>query len=102
MASVEHQEYIQKKVNPILEALVTSLLLDRPDDPIAYMVNWLKKKDSTQGSGGSVEDLKLEVESLRKEIAALEGKMGGGAEKEEEDEDEEDDGSGCSSVAAAS
>ena len=27
MASVEHQEYIQKKVNPILESLVTAVLL---------------------------------------------------------------------------
>ena len=60
MASVEHQEYIQKKVNPILEALVTSVLLDRPEEPIGYMINWLKKKDSTT-AGASVEDLKLEV-----------------------------------------
>eukprot|EP00435_Cladocopium_sp_Y103_P035637 s679_g9.t1 len=37
----EHLMYIQEKVNPVLEALVTAVLLERPDDPSFFMLRWL-------------------------------------------------------------
>ena len=66
LAPLEVKPHLQNIPNtsdtlgPLFEALVTSVLLDRPDEPIGYMINWLKKKDSTT-AGASVEDLKLEV-----------------------------------------
>ena len=41
------QEYIQQKVNPILENLVTQLLLERPDQPAPFMIKMLGEKPLT-------------------------------------------------------
>eukprot|EP00916_Digyalum_oweni_P011971 GHVL01019841.1.p1 GENE.GHVL01019841.1~~GHVL01019841.1.p1 ORF type:complete len:369 (+),score=66.39 GHVL01019841.1:54-1160(+) len=43
--SAEHQEYIALKINPILESLVTQLLLDRPKEPIPFMIRWLSDQN---------------------------------------------------------
>jgi len=68
----EHLLYIQEKVNPILEALVTAVLLERPEDPAFFMLKWLceqtKSLDGQDRSGGSpVED----IEALRAELKRL-------------------------------
>lgn len=76
MASVEHQEYIQKKVNPILESLVTAVLLDKPEDPIGFMITWLSVKQS--GGGEETETLRLRIKATKAEIAELEKRVGGG------------------------
>ncbi|KAF4688775.1 hypothetical protein FOZ60_002441 [Perkinsus olseni] len=73
-----HQEYIQKKINPVLENLVTQLLLERPEDPVPFMIQWLSDYSrspaaagpttTTQGessTSGEVARLQSEVESLR-------------------------------------
>jgi len=116
----EHLLYIQEKVNPILEALVTAVLLERPEDPSFFMLKWLceqtKSLDATdQGSGDSrqrtgttADEIVAVREEIRKlterkaELLAL--KRGGGArgdaksdkstkadDDEEEDEDDDDD-----------
>jgi hypothetical protein len=42
-----YKEYITTKVNPIIESMVIDLLLNRPDDVVAFMGKWLsEKKDS--------------------------------------------------------
>ena len=62
-ASVEQQEYIQKRVNPILEALTTAtrawLLdkpdwgkLDKPEDLIGFMITWLSLKGAERTALG--------------------------------------------------
>jgi cAMP-dependent protein kinase regulator len=43
----EHLVYIQEKVNPILEALVTQVLLERPEDPSFFMLKWLCEQTKT-------------------------------------------------------
>eukprot|EP00931_Biecheleriopsis_adriatica_P059486 TRINITY_DN355_c0_g2_i1.p1 TRINITY_DN355_c0_g2~~TRINITY_DN355_c0_g2_i1.p1 ORF type:complete len:454 (+),score=134.17 TRINITY_DN355_c0_g2_i1:142-1503(+) len=52
----EHLMYIQEKVNPVLEALVTAVLLERPDDPSFFMLRWLceqtKTPDAATEQGG--------------------------------------------------
>lgn len=93
----EHQEYIQTKVNPILESLVTQVLLERPENPVPFMINWLsdhsKAPKATEGttSKEDVESLKKEIEALQAEVKELEAKTGtGDDEANAEDEDEED------------
>eukprot|EP00747_Dinoflagellata_sp_TGD_P103114 gnl/TRDRNA2_/TRDRNA2_168865_c1_seq2.p1 gnl/TRDRNA2_/TRDRNA2_168865_c1~~gnl/TRDRNA2_/TRDRNA2_168865_c1_seq2.p1 ORF type:complete len:426 (+),score=121.02 gnl/TRDRNA2_/TRDRNA2_168865_c1_seq2:73-1350(+) len=69
----EHLLYIQEKVNPILEALVTAVLLERPDDPSLFMLKWLREQTKTldggdqQRSNSSAE----EIEAVRTEVNKL-------------------------------
>ncbi|CAE7333273.1 pkaR [Symbiodinium pilosum] len=97
--SQEHTEYIQSKVNPILESLVTEVLLERPDNPVPFMVRWLAErskagKDSLYSLGvGEAERLRNEIRELQDEIKALSDKVGDakakGEEKKEEGKKEE-------------
>jgi len=69
----EHLLYITEKVNPILEALVTAVLLERPEDPSYFMLKWLcdqtKSIDGAQAQpGGSTAE---EIEAVRAEINRL-------------------------------
>jgi len=93
----EHQEYIQTKVNPTLESLVTQVLLERPDNPVPFMIQWLAKqtKASTSLDGGEAEKLRSEIKSLEAEVGQLEAKLdpktGTTAEEVDNDEEEEEE-----------
>eukprot|EP00397_Hematodinium_sp_SG-2012_P023552 GEMP01024477.1.p1 GENE.GEMP01024477.1~~GEMP01024477.1.p1 ORF type:complete len:431 (+),score=99.77 GEMP01024477.1:150-1442(+) len=66
MASAQdHMTYIHEKVNPILEALVTAVLLERPDDPVGFMIKWLSEQSADKATSSH------EVEKLQKEIERL-------------------------------
>ena len=66
--AADHMLYIQEKVNPVLEQLVTQLLLERPEDATHFMVQWLREKHKETGfpavTGGteSVLELQKQVE----------------------------------------
>jgi len=87
----EHLLYIQEKVNPILEALVTAVLLERPDDPAFFMLKWLceqtKSLDGQDRAGASpgeeIETVRAELKRLKDRKAELEALATGeqGAEK---------------------
>lgn len=98
----EHQEYIQTKVNPTLENMVTQVLLERPEKPVPFMIRWLAdqtKAPATIFDGTEVESLRDEIRTLQAEVAELEAKLGDASvprpaapeEEEDEDEDEDDD-----------
>jgi len=111
----EHLLYIQEKVNPILEALVTAVLLERPDDPAFFMLKWLceqtKSLDGQDRAGGSpaeeIEALRAELKRLKDQKSELEVLAGSQEEKpklpsprksdkltkaeDDEDDDEDDD-----------
>jgi len=100
----EHQEYIQTKVNPTLESLVTQVLLTRPENPAPFMIRWLADQTNTElpgGDAGQIDSLRKEVATLQSDIRELESKLsssvGSGQgvdaqeEEEEEEEEEEDD-----------
>lgn len=107
----EHLLYIQEKVNPILEALVTAVLLERPEDPAFFMLKWLceqsKSLDGQDRAGGGpaeeIEAVRAEIKRLKEQKAELEALCGSGGkgrpdkavkaeeDEEEEEEEEEDD-----------
>lgn len=103
----ESQEYIQTKVNFILESLVTAMLLERPEAPAAFMIKWLSdhQKSTTTNNDSNVqqnqelEQLNAELRKLQGEVRELEAKAGNAtaagedaANEEEDEEEEEDDG----------
>jgi len=106
----EHQEYITQKVNPILENLVTQLLLERPEHLAPFMIKWLSEHAKTPAAAALTEgvnelnELKSELEQLQEEVRQLAEEVGEEAsgkvakaeedeeEEEEEDDDEDDDG----------
>lgn len=67
----EHLLYITEKVNPILEALVTAVLLEKPEDPTRFMLKWLVDQTKTLESGESGQSSAEEMEAVRAEIAKL-------------------------------
>jgi len=108
----EHQEYIQQKVNPILENLVTQLLLERPEHLAPFMIKWLSDHAKSPAAAAltegvkEVNELKAELEQLQEEVMQLEENLGDKAikrmgkdnqeeeEAEEEDDEDEDDCAG--------
>eukprot|EP00438_Fugacium_kawagutii_P007913 Skav203695 [mRNA] locus=scaffold259:265650:268708:+ [translate_table: standard] len=103
--------YVQSKVNPILENLVTEVLLERPENPVPFMVRWLAErskagKESLYSLGvGEAEKLRNEIKQLqelrdgelfsdeqqlvKKEDDPPQEEAGGGDEPAEEEEKEE-------------
>lgn len=101
----DHQEYIQQKVNPILENLVTQLLLERPEQLATFMVKWLSEHAAKSPASAALTEgvnelceLKAELEKLQEEVKALEAEVGDAgfeaddsAAKDDDDEEEEDE-----------
>ena len=44
----ERKEFLQTRVNPILEVLVADLMRDRPQLVVRYMIDWLNDKGEEQ------------------------------------------------------
>jgi cAMP-dependent protein kinase regulator len=70
-----HQEYIQKKVNPVLEAMVTQVLLERPPDLIPFMIQWLGDQSGLPVAGKPKKDQIQEYEDLKQELTFWKGKL---------------------------
>lgn len=98
----DHLLYIQEKVNPILEALVTAVLLERPEDPAFFMLKWLceqtKSPDGQDRTGGSateeVESIRSQIKRLKahkEELEAMDAKSDRSTKADEEDNDESED-----------
>mmetsp|Transcript_38806 Transcript_38806/g.110000 ORF Transcript_38806/g.110000 Transcript_38806/m.110000 type:complete len:92 (+) Transcript_38806:100-375(+) len=73
-----HMSYIQTKMNPIMEAMVTAVLLQCPEDPAEFMVKWLLEQTRyDRGEFGpsigdtELADLRREVERLKVQKAQL-------------------------------
>lgn len=74
----EHQEYIQSKVNPTLENLVTQVLLERPDNPVPFMIRWLAEQTKSPASvldTGEAAKLRKEIQALQAEVSQLQSKL---------------------------
>eukprot|EP00397_Hematodinium_sp_SG-2012_P041362 GEMP01045534.1.p1 GENE.GEMP01045534.1~~GEMP01045534.1.p1 ORF type:complete len:420 (+),score=96.47 GEMP01045534.1:245-1504(+) len=67
----DHQEYVQTKVNPVLESLVTQVLLERPDDPVSFMVKWLSEHAKSNGASSVRKSETSKIGELKKTMADL-------------------------------
>ena len=36
-------KYMVGKLDPVLEPMVVQMMLDKPDDPVGFMISWLEK-----------------------------------------------------------
>mmetsp|Transcript_103467 Transcript_103467/g.183807 ORF Transcript_103467/g.183807 Transcript_103467/m.183807 type:complete len:85 (+) Transcript_103467:81-335(+) len=77
----QHMDYIQEKMNPIMEAMVTAVLIKCPDDPAEFMMKWLLEQERyDRGEFGKAVDeaelanLRTELEKLKADKAKLVGK----------------------------
>lgn len=67
----EHLLYIQEKVNPILEALVTAVLLERPEDPSLFMLKWLCEQNKSLDGADQGRASADEMQMIRDQIKQL-------------------------------
>lgn len=103
-----HEDYIQTKVNPTLETLVQQVLVERPENPVPFMIQWLATQTKAPTSVLNVaecEQLRTEIKTLQAEVSHMQkrlqsvsgGARGNGASSArgncpEEEEGEVDDG----------
>ena len=62
----ENQQYLQKNVRGILQPMVSAVLLEKPNDPILFMIQWLQNYAGIKSTGENIEQ--AELENLRKEV----------------------------------
>ena len=61
------KEYLENRIKPILENLIFQLVLERPEEPTAFMVDWLQKTAGYNLNGLKPEE-KEEMAILKKDI----------------------------------
>jgi cAMP-dependent protein kinase regulator len=81
-----HKEYIEANLTPILKDLVTDILKTKPDNPVPFMIDWLKKYLGIQSTMSERQELSM----LRREMARLKHHANAGSEGEETESEEED------------
>lgn len=67
MANSSAEEYLEKKVRGIIEPMVSALLMERPKEPMLFMIEWLQNFSGLKSIGPNME--RIELENLRKEMA---------------------------------
>mmetsp|Transcript_31257 Transcript_31257/g.71366 ORF Transcript_31257/g.71366 Transcript_31257/m.71366 type:complete len:99 (+) Transcript_31257:62-358(+) len=73
----QHMTYIQERLNPVMEAMVTAMLLKVPEKPEEFMLTWLLEQEtydrgeygSSSNKGNSAQDENLA--ELREKVAQL-------------------------------
>lgn len=83
-----NRAYLDSKINRIIEPMVVELMKHTPDDPITYMINWLKDNHGNRASIHANE--RFELEHLRKEVPRLKEKI---AELDHGEGDDDEKGS---------
>lgn len=93
-----NRAYLDSKINKIIEPMVVELMNETPEDPISYMIRWLKDNHGNRASIHAnerfeLEHLRKEVPKLKEKIAELddgEGSDDRGSELDSDPSDEED------------
>ena len=83
-----NRAYLDSKINRIIEPMVVELMKKTPDDPITFMISWLKDNHGNRASIHANE--RFELEHLRKEIPKLKEKL---AELDNGEGDDDEKGS---------
>lgn len=61
------EQGLKEKIKPIMEDLVYNLVLNKPEEPVDYMINYLEKIGGFTSNGITLTE-KKELETLRKDI----------------------------------
>ena len=67
---MDKQEYLEKKIKPIMDELVSQLAIERPEDPVRFIVNWIDKTGGYTTEGLNEQE-KKEMEKLKEELKQL-------------------------------
>ena len=70
---MDKQTYLETKIKPIMEELVSQLAIERPEDPKRFIVSWLEKQEGYRTSGLTAEEAK-ELARLKEEVKKLQNK----------------------------
>lgn len=62
-----NEEYLDKKIRCLIEPLITSLLVEKPKEPILFMIEWLQNYSGVKNTN-SVNAERAELQFLRKEM----------------------------------
>jgi cAMP-dependent protein kinase regulator len=96
----EKKKYILERLDPILEEMVSDVLIEMPKSPIDFMIGWLRKRSGTAADAqvsiaGKNAQLKQELSqaksSLQEVGLAMSKDSQDDADKDEEEEDDDDD-----------
>jgi cAMP-dependent protein kinase regulator len=95
----DKKKYIIDKLNPVLEDLVTQVVMHLPKEPAKYMLEWCCTKSGSTEHNVPKEvaenrALKAELDDLRakmRNMAVVDAQLKGPQEKEAESEEEDDD-----------
>ena len=67
---MDKQTYLETKIKPIMEDLVSQLAIERPEDPVRFIVSWIERSGGYRTSGLTPEEAK-EMEKLKEEFKKL-------------------------------
>jgi len=75
-----HQKYMKDHVNPMLESLVTALLLKKPVEPVPLMISWFSEQVPAASLSSSSEKmtpdgLRTAIEETKQKCRELEAKV---------------------------
>jgi cAMP-dependent protein kinase regulator len=96
----DKKKYILERLDPILEEMVSDVLIEMPKSPIDFMIGWLRKRSGTAADAqvsiaGKNAQLKQELSqaksSLQEVGLAMSKDSQDDADKDEEEEDDDDD-----------
>ena len=84
---MNQKEYLEKKIKPIMENLIFQLVLERPEDPTAFMVDWLQKTAGYNLNGLKPEEQE-EFANLKREIVKYRAKDKNNLDFEQSEEED--------------
>ena len=64
---MDKQTYLETKIKPLMEDLVSQLAVERPEDPLRFIVSWIERSEGYRTSGLTPEEAK-EMEKLKEEV----------------------------------
>ena len=85
------QAYLENKVNSLIEPMIMQLVSIQPDDPVQFMLQWIRKNYGDRTSLN--QSKRFELEQLRKEVAKVDKEERKGKSSDSSDSDSSSDNS---------
>lgn len=87
--SLTNEDYLEKKLRCLVEPMITSLLTEKPHEPILFMIEWLQNFSGV-GNMSGINSERAELHFLRKEMAKYSKKFNIEEEEDLKSESSED------------